>query len=522
MVRAASNNSSWAKQELEKKDAHIRRLEAENAYLLKAKKDIEVERDHKISVLGDLAKQNDHYRAYLERLNADKTYPNLVFDNFEIDQGPLFSLTNGPSSSYRPTVEPHPEVSSVESINNHAVASHLTAQPLLLDPDDLDVSTISIPVETDGLGRNIHSSLHELPFVPLNNEPQPLTQQQETPPATSSENSSPVSRSGHKLSSSNASHQAGCQYVRQRSFSSSPLQVPSVEGCTGDGEDVVDPRLTFGHAKVGLGGFGERTASAAASPRLKVVDHGEDALSRSPSDISMRSPSEAADVRESVRGETVHEPPPIDSSDSCSAETDDDDSANGSDEDPDTSVDAGENSVKDKDTEPTATGALNATTAPQEEDETDTDLKAAVRESYSRFGLDAQRLRFCYEPRPLDPTTINLNTNWKRRSKLNEAVMEKLQRAATEITGFLPESDTPKATKRETDLIRRLCNCNPSQVVCSSLKEVVGALRRERDVTKDELHLIEFELYSTLIIMKSQSEHEASDLTIYLKAKCPG
>ena len=149
------------------------------------------------------------------------------------------------------------------------------------------------------------------------------------------------------------------------------------------------------------------------------------------------------------------------------------------------------------------------------EEENDTDLKHAIRESYARFALSGQRLRFCYEPQTLNPFSINLNTNWKRRSKLNESVVQKLANMAAEISAFVPEADTGKATEKETDLIRRLCNYNRTHTVWGSLREVVGALRRERDVTKDELHLIEFEIYSTLIIMKFQSESEASHQSLF-------
>lgn len=142
------------------------------------------------------------------------------------------------------------------------------------------------------------------------------------------------------------------------------------------------------------------------------------------------------------------------------------------------------------------------------EEESDVDLKAAIRESYANFALSGQRLRFCYEPQTMDPFSINLNTNWKRRSKLNESIIEKFQQMGSEIATFFPQPDSEKATKKDTDLIRRLCRLHHPQTACGSLKEVVGALRQERDVTKDELNLIEFEIYSTLIVMKSQSESE--------------
>ena len=142
------------------------------------------------------------------------------------------------------------------------------------------------------------------------------------------------------------------------------------------------------------------------------------------------------------------------------------------------------------------------------EEDSDVDLKTAIRESYAKFALSGQRLRFCYEPQTLDPFSINLNTNWKRRSKLVESIIEKLLQMGSEIATFLPQSDIERATKKDTDLIRRLCQLHGPKTACGSLKEVVGALRQERDVTKDELNLIEFEIYSTLIVMKCQSESE--------------
>ena len=143
------------------------------------------------------------------------------------------------------------------------------------------------------------------------------------------------------------------------------------------------------------------------------------------------------------------------------------------------------------------------------QEELDADLKAAIRESYARFGLDGQRLTFCCEPLTLDPTAINLNTNWKQRSKLDRSLVERLLQMGSEISAFLPESDIERASQKEIELMRRLCTCKRPITASRSLKDVVGSLRRERDVTKDELNLIEFDLYSTLIVMRCQSESQA-------------
>ena len=144
------------------------------------------------------------------------------------------------------------------------------------------------------------------------------------------------------------------------------------------------------------------------------------------------------------------------------------------------------------------------------QEETDAGLKAAIRESYAAFALDGQRLKFCCEPLTLDPTAINLNTNWKQWSKLNKSLVERLLQMGSEISAFLPESDIERANQKDTELMRRVCTCKRPITASSSLKDVVRSLRRERDVTKDELNLIEFDLYSTLIIMRYQSENQAS------------
>ena len=167
------------------------------------------------------------------------------------------------------------------------------------------------------------------------------------------------------------------------------------------------------------------------------------------------------------------------------------------------------NSVTPTVSAPVAARQRRDQSADRGQEEPDADLRAVIRESYAAFGLDGQRLTFCSEPLNLDPTAINLNTNWKQRSKLNRSLVEKLLRMGSEISAFLPESDIERATQKEIELIKRLCTCKRPITASRSLKDVVGTLRRERDVTKDEVNLIEFDLYSTLVVMRCQSENQA-------------
>ena len=619
MTRAATANRSWTKEELEKKNADIRKLAAENDYLRRVNKDIEMERDEKIRAYRDLAKQNAHYRSHLERLKADNV--SLTPTESEIRQNTESPLGKGPHTRYRQSVQPHSDVSP---------AASPTITPGSIKP---------IPQSTTPFGRGSNVLAASLPIEPVpsdsNSSPisrnvSPIPTSKDTQPVPRRPGVSPVPTSVHTSSVLSGLPEDSVSCVGAGSLALRLGQVSSPGQNARHEDPLIQSPLSHRYVEKDMDDLSKGKPLAEISSRYNYVEHGRRSLSRRTSDVSMQSASEPASQNEVTAEEGSNEQAADDSSDSSSIGTDDD-SDDDSDEDSATSRDASEEARKDTDSgyppragskapealqhrdsqqspisrgnkesfqevppalhqqkapagrsldsprfstdaTPTASNAgsyrarssstnevpsgsrtskqrspynpvtpgsrsstilvsnaqtrstqATSATCPravagqrsdrpihQSEEETDVGLKAAIRESYTRFGLDAQRIRFCYEPQPLDPTAINLNTNWKRRSKLNESVVEKLLQVGIEMSAFLPESDNEKATKKETDLIRRLCNCNPTPAACSSLREIVGALRRERDVTKDELNLIEFELYSTLIVMKSQSEREVS------------
>lgn len=141
--------------------------------------------------------------------------------------------------------------------------------------------------------------------------------------------------------------------------------------------------------------------------------------------------------------------------------------------------------------------------------DTDKSLKKAIQDSYVKFGIKIS-LQFRYGHGPFDRHTVELSTSWKRRSILTQASWNKLTEMSQEILHSLPKSDKSIHVQKEKSLIQRLCQHADGKVEERSLRAVAAALHRERDHTKDESNLADFEFYSTLIVMKHVDEQEVS------------
>lgn len=494
-----TTRKTWTRQEKDNGAAHIQQLEAENKHLRELNQSIALEKHQAIRVCKDLAKQNAHLRSCLERLRADtgNRFPEI----------------------------PEALQATYSSHTYHAPNSSLVS-PVSITAD-------SSPLVPSG-GTDPQLQVDE-PLLRSADSCQPSSRQPVGALGPQDENWSPVSMRSDALPGSSRVLKHAVDNTRQ---SASPRQSPH------HGSQSPQPRPPH-----------ESQHSARPPIELSLqddrVNYERRPSSSARSDVSMQSVERESEENNITADDGSGNESSDDSS--SSGETDDD-SDGKSVVDSFTSRDTSEEAIKAINsqtkfpqglvsdvrpsnsittpghpssrapdlTEPipqdrtTSTASSPATTrdvsspARQLDPQTDVELEAAIRNNYARFGLCAQRLKFCYEPQPLDPTAINLGTNWKRRSNLNESIIEKLNQAGAEISALFPESDAAKATKREIDLIHRLCKCDPSKVACGSLKDVVGALRQEQNVTKDELNLIEFELYSTLIVMKRQSESEVS------------
>jgi len=62
--------------------------------------------------------------------------------------------------------------------------------------------------------------------------------------------------------------------------------------------------------------------------------------------------------------------------------------------------------------------------------------------------------------------------------------------------------------QKERDLVWRLCHVSCTVPDGRSLKAIAVQLRQERDHTRDESKLADFEFYSTMIVMKHVDEEE--------------
>lgn len=501
-----TTRKTWTRQERDNRSAHVQQLEAENKHLRELNQSIAFEKNQAIRVCEDLAKQNVHLRSCLERLGA------------------------GNANRFPETPEALQATHSSHTYHAHN-SSHVAAVSIPADSAPLVPSGgTDSQLQIDG------------PPLPRSEACQPLPRQPVSSLDPQGEKSPVSMRSGALLASSRIPEHVRHDYttsslVDNTRQTASPRQSPR----RGSQTPQLRPVHESHHSK---------RPSIELSLQDDPLDHERCPSSPAGSDASMQSVLEQPEENSISADDAGNES----SDDSSSSGETDDDSDGKSGVDSFTSRDTSEEAIKSinsqtkftqglvSDVRPsnsitnpgrpssrapdpttpipqglaTSTASSPATardvysSARQLDPQTDVELEAAIRENYARFGLSAQRLKFCYEPQPLDPTTINLGTNWKRRSNLNESMIEKLNQAGSEISAFFPESDAGKTTKRETDLIHRLCKCDPSQAACGSLKDVVGALRQEQNVTKDELNLIEFELYSTLIVMKSQSESEVS------------
>jgi len=142
-------------------------------------------------------------------------------------------------------------------------------------------------------------------------------------------------------------------------------------------------------------------------------------------------------------------------------------------------------------------------------DGTDKSLKQAISGSYTKFGLETH-LIFRYGSGSFSHSTIDLSTNWKSRSVLNQTSWKSLNAASQRILSFLPAFAKNKQLQKEKGLVQRIMQGARPKVEEGSLKAIAVELHRERNHAKDESLLANFEFYSTLIIMRHFDKVEVS------------
>lgn len=146
-------------------------------------------------------------------------------------------------------------------------------------------------------------------------------------------------------------------------------------------------------------------------------------------------------------------------------------------------------------------------TQDDEHNQGDEALKKNIQDSYAKFGLTTT-VQFRYGRGLFSPRIIELGTPWKKRSILTKPIWDKLNDLASQIMKFLPSLSGKGCTQKELALIHRLIDGYRANVVGKSLKALAIELHRERDHTKDESNLAEFEFYSTLLVIRHCDEQE--------------
>lgn len=139
-------------------------------------------------------------------------------------------------------------------------------------------------------------------------------------------------------------------------------------------------------------------------------------------------------------------------------------------------------------------------------------LDAAIRASYSRFGLDDRQLIISYTPLPLNPLALFMGSTAKTRSVLTNSSVANLVRLRDELIDHVPVAGDPHADRRNIELVRHLCKSSVEPVRPTSLVEVVKKLRLRSNVTADELNLTNFLNYSVMIVTKQYDEAQVSRL----------
>lgn len=568
LARAAATDRAWAKEELDKKVAHVQKLEAENDELRRSNLLIRKEINQIKDAYMNLAKRITNCRLCMQSLNsADRSSPAVPTEteseirHIEIRQNPTNLLLEHLQAPYPDRIlHPADSTCPITAVADTGAINPTAQSPFIISEAPRLLSAL-LPAGATPSESNCSSFVTDASPVLTSRETQPS-------PVSSCGDSSLVSTFGNAWSIAKGPPEEG-QFARRAdiNYRGSPLsrassdvsmqlatELRDEDGITVDVEpdEQASPDLSD-QSSVGSNEDSDQDSDVDMAVTVDASEQGKGGVylgsanregSKAPEDhqrgdllhiLSSRNYEKASEKRPP---RSHHQERPVGHRlDRQLVSTEGRLTASNVQSNANQSPSASEDFLAARSPEPTVLGSPSSTmlgfdTQPRPtrsalpmsspamagqtqdqdachgEEESDVDLKAAIRESYANFALSGQRLRFCYEPQTLDPFSINLNTNWKRRSKLNESVVEKFLQMGSEIATFFPQPDTEKATKKETDLIRRLCQLHHHQTACGSLKEIVGALRQERDVTKDELNLIEFEIYSTLIVMKSQSESE--------------
>jgi len=121
---------------------------------------------------------------------------------------------------------------------------------------------------------------------------------------------------------------------------------------------------------------------------------------------------------------------------------------------------------------------------------TDRPSMEAIQKSYATFELKPH-LQFCCGFGSFDRSPIELSTNWKYQSILNQVSWNSLKGILQQILSYLPAPAKRQQLQGEKGLVQRILQQNIHQKSEKrSLKPIVSELHRERNYAKDETILL--------------------------------
>ncbi|KAK0246697.1 hypothetical protein LTR87_017877 [Friedmanniomyces endolithicus] len=101
----------------------------------------------------------------------------------------------------------------------------------------------------------------------------------------------------------------------------------------------------------------------------------------------------------------------------------------------------------------------------------------AIRASYGKFGLDAQRLIIVPEAQPFKPLSLFMSSAAKVGAKLTPRRMKVLQKRRDELLASLPAVGDLATGSADIDLIKGLCNLYSEPVYPQDMMDLIRALR---------------------------------------------
>ncbi|KAK1041052.1 hypothetical protein LTR74_018646, partial [Friedmanniomyces endolithicus] len=126
----------------------------------------------------------------------------------------------------------------------------------------------------------------------------------------------------------------------------------------------------------------------------------------------------------------------------------------------------------------------------------------AIRASYGKFGLDAQRLIIVPEAQPFNPLSLFMSSAAKVGAKLTPQRMKVLQKRRDELLASLPAVDDLATGSADIDLIKGLCNLYSEPVYPQDMMDLIRALRQRQKFTKDVVNLLQCLESFALVVAK--------------------